>query len=80
MKAHTITRRRFITAAASATAFQIVPRRVLGGPGQTPPSGRLNIAKRAGGRIAWDAAAMRVTNNDAANRWVERPCREGWSL
>jgi myo-inositol 2-dehydrogenase/D-chiro-inositol 1-dehydrogenase len=34
-----ITRRRFLTAtAASAAAFAIVPRHVLGGPGVTPPS------------------------------------------
>ena len=40
-----ITRRRFLAAATTATvAFQIVPRHVLGGPGQTPPSEKLNIA------------------------------------
>jgi len=39
-----ITRREFIGAAASVTAFTIVPRHVLGGPGQTPPSEKLNIA------------------------------------
>jgi len=39
-----ITRREFIGAAASVTAFTIVPRHVLGGPGKTPPSEKLNIA------------------------------------
>jgi len=40
-----ITRRRFIGAtAAAAAAFTIVPRHVLGGPGYTPPSDKLNIA------------------------------------
>ena len=35
----TVSRRRFLTAtAASAAAFTIVPRHVLGGPGNTPPS------------------------------------------
>jgi len=39
-----ITRRRFIAAATSLTAFTIVPRYVLGGAGQPPPSETLNIA------------------------------------
>jgi predicted dehydrogenase len=40
-----ISRRGFLGAAASgATTFMIVPRHVLGGSGQTPPSERLNIA------------------------------------
>jgi predicted dehydrogenase len=39
------TRRRFLgQVAVGATAFSIVPRHVLGGSGQTPPSERLNIA------------------------------------
>ena len=39
-----------------------------------------NIAKRVDGRIVWDAANMRVTNNEAANQYVKAPYREGWSL
>jgi hypothetical protein len=39
-----ITRRQLIGAAASVTAFIIVPRHVLGGPGMTPPSEKPNIA------------------------------------
>ncbi|MCX6998564.1 MAG: Gfo/Idh/MocA family oxidoreductase [Kiritimatiellaeota bacterium] len=39
-----------------------------------------NIAKRVDGRIMWDAANMRVTNNEAANQYVKTPYREGWSL
>ncbi len=40
-----ISRRKFLGAAASATAaFTIVPRHVLGGPGHTPPSEMLNVA------------------------------------
>ena len=40
-----ITRRAFVGAAAAATAgWAIIPRRVLGGAGQTPPSERLNLA------------------------------------
>jgi myo-inositol 2-dehydrogenase/D-chiro-inositol 1-dehydrogenase len=40
-----VTRRQFaIRAAAAAASFTIVPRRVLGGPGQTPPSDQLTRA------------------------------------
>jgi len=41
---NTISRRKFITAAAAVGLFNFVPRHVLGAPGQTPPSGKLNIA------------------------------------
>ena len=37
-------RRSFFGAAASIAAVTIVPRHVLGGPGNTPPSEKLNIA------------------------------------
>ena len=38
-------RRIFLSsAAASVTAFTVVPRHVLGGAGATPPSEKLNIA------------------------------------
>jgi len=38
-------RRSFLkTAAAAAFGIQIIPRHVLGGPGQTPPSEKLNLA------------------------------------
>ena len=38
-------RRSFVrTAAAASVAPLIVPRHVLGGPGQTPPSERVNVA------------------------------------
>ena len=39
-----------------------------------------NIAKRVDSRIIWDAANMRVTNNEVANQYVKAPYREGWSL
>ena len=39
-----MTRREFIGAAAAATAFTIVPSHVLGGPGRTAPSDKLNVA------------------------------------
>jgi predicted dehydrogenase len=43
MSRNTVTRRGFVTGAAAA-AITLVPRRVLGGPGYTPPSEKLNIA------------------------------------
>jgi predicted dehydrogenase len=39
-----------------------------------------NVAFRAGGKIAWDSAAMRVTNNEAANRFISRQPRAPWKL
>ena len=39
-----------------------------------------NLAKRVDGRIAWDDAAMRVTNNEEANRFVKGIRRNGWDL
>ncbi len=39
-----VSRRQFIRTSAAAAAFTIVPRHVLGGPGQTPPSEKINIA------------------------------------
>jgi len=39
-----ISRRDFMGAAAAAAAFTVVPRHVLGGAGQTPPSEKLNLA------------------------------------
>ena len=44
---HPFTRRQFISGAGAAmtlAAFSIAPRHVLGGPGQKPPSEKLNIA------------------------------------
>jgi predicted dehydrogenase len=40
-----------------------------------------NIAVRLRGEtLTWDADAMRITNVDAANRWITRPYREGWEI
>lgn len=39
-----------------------------------------NVAFRTGGKILWDAAAMRITNDIAANRFLSREPRPGWSL
>lgn len=39
-----ISRRRFLARAGAAAAISVVPRHVLGGAGQTPPSEKINIA------------------------------------
>lgn len=39
-----------------------------------------NIAIRVGEKIEWDAENMQVTNVEAANQYINPPCREGWSL
>lgn len=44
MKPITLRRREFLGAAATAAAFTLVPRHVLGGPGRIPPSEKMNIA------------------------------------
>ena len=55
-----VSRRGFLaTGAAAAFSFTIVPRHVLGGPGQTPPSERLNVAGiGAGGMGGGDIATV----------------------
>ncbi len=58
-----ISRRDFVRGAAAAAAFTIVPRHVLGGPGHTPPSEKLNIAViGAGGRGSDDIRAVSTEN------------------
>ena len=39
-----------------------------------------NVALRAGKKIEWDGAKMKVTNDEAANRYLHREYRKGWSL
>lgn len=55
-----ISRRNFLlSGAGSVAAFTVVPRSVLGGPGNTPPSEKLNVASvGAGGRAAGDIGAV----------------------
>lgn len=51
----TVSRRKFVKAGAlTAGTFMIVPRHVLGGPGFTAPSDKLNIAGIGAGGKAWD--------------------------
>ncbi|MHC4433217.1 MAG: gfo/Idh/MocA family oxidoreductase, partial [Planctomycetota bacterium] len=50
-----ISRRALIGGSAAAAAISIVPRDVLGGPGRTAPSEKLNIAGiGVGGQGQWD--------------------------
>jgi predicted dehydrogenase len=39
-----------------------------------------NLAIRTKGPLLWDGPRMRVTNNEAANQYVQRPYRQGWNL
>jgi len=58
-----ISRRDFLASTAAVAAFTIVPRHVLGGPGYTPPSEKLNIAAiGAGGRGGGDIGAVSSEN------------------
>ena len=38
------------------------------------------VSLRAGGKIQYDATNMRVTNLPAANEFLRREYRQGWSL
>jgi predicted dehydrogenase len=60
---HQITRREAIKTSATAAAFALVPRHVLGGQGQTPPSEKLNIAGvGVGGMGAGDIRSVATEN------------------
>ncbi|MFO0915007.1 MAG: Gfo/Idh/MocA family oxidoreductase [Pirellulales bacterium] len=39
-----------------------------------------NVAYRTGQKIAWDSAAMRVTNTHDADQFLRRTYRDGWQL
>jgi len=58
-----ISRRDFMGAAAAVAAFTIVPRHVLGGPRQIPPSEKLNIAGiGVGGQGGGDLSSLSSQN------------------
>ncbi len=38
------------------------------------------IALRAGTRVDYDSATMRITNNEAANQFITREYRKGWEI
>ncbi len=63
MKDKKMSRREFVGGAAGVAAFTIVPGRVLGGAGNTPPSEKLNIAGiGVGGRGAGDLQEVESQN------------------
>jgi len=39
-----------------------------------------NLAKRVDARIEWDGPAMKVTNLPEAQKYIQTPYREGWTL
>jgi hypothetical protein len=39
-----------------------------------------NVAYRAGQKIVWDSANLRVTNTRAADKYLGREPRSGWKL
>ena len=58
-----LSRRDFMSAAAAVAAFTVVPRSVLGGAGQTPPSEKINIAGVGiGGQGGADLRALESQN------------------
>jgi hypothetical protein len=38
------------------------------------------VAYRAGQKLEWDAEKMKVTNTSAADHFIRRDYRSGWSL
>src|SRR5215471_17372855 len=66
--ANNLRRRDFLKATGTAVAaFSLVPRHVLGGPGQTSPSEKINIAGiGVGGMGAGDLDAVSTGNNIVA--------------
>src|ERR1041385_1128772 len=59
-----ITRRKFVAGTGAAAAAMIVPRHVLGGPGYTAPSEKLNIAVVGCGGQGMSDAAEVVAGNE----------------
>jgi predicted dehydrogenase len=58
-----VSRRQFVATAAAASGLMIVPRHVLGGPGYTAPSDKLNIAcVGVGGQAGWDMEQLQSEN------------------
>jgi hypothetical protein len=60
---HTVTRRKFLLGAAATSALIAVPRHVIGGGGENPPSNKLNIAGvGVGGKGYSDLESVRSEN------------------
>jgi hypothetical protein len=39
-----------------------------------------NVALRAGKKLTWDGPSFKITNDEAANQWLHREYRTGWTL
>ena len=39
-----------------------------------------NVAYRAGQKLEWDSAKLRATNTRAADKFIRRESRKGWTL
>ena len=80
MTSKNIKRRDFISSTAAAATISIVPRHVLGGEGYMAPSDKITVALRAGKKIAYDSANMKITNDEEANKYLTREYRKGWEI
>ena len=67
-----ISRRKALALGTAASAFTIVPSRVLGGPGAVPPSDKLNLAFMGVGM------AGRNQINDMASENIVALCDVDW--
>ena len=61
MKMADVNRRKFLATVAAASAFTIVPRRVLGGPGYIAPSDMILLAQVGCG--GWQSGLVRRGND-----------------
>jgi hypothetical protein len=93
MQFKTVSRRQFIAAsAASSFGFTILPRHVLGAPGVTPPSGKLNVGcigiGGQGGGVTKELAsfanvniaALCAKNAPEAEALIRKHYRKGFEL
>ncbi|OHB79017.1 MAG: hypothetical protein A2V98_00390 [Planctomycetes bacterium RBG_16_64_12] len=39
-----------------------------------------NVAVRAGTKLEWDGPNLKITNDEGANQYLHRECRDGWTL
>ncbi len=80
MKVSPSTRRRFVKGAGAAlTAFTVLPRYLLGGPGYVPPSEKVNVALVGAGGRGMQLARMLLAESDARIVAVADPA-ESYSL
>ena len=73
MRVKALSRRDIIRGAAAVAAITIVPRHVLGGPGQKAPSEKLNIAGVGVGGMGGNNLAFTTTDGSGAHEsaWLD---------